>query len=89
MRSSCFPPIQDGDGIGFGTVMGPYFDDNDLTPFFPSNTVLHFGSAHAAGVNAVFADGSVRGFSYDIDVVVFNALGSRNGEEAIPEDGSI
>jgi prepilin-type N-terminal cleavage/methylation domain-containing protein/prepilin-type processing-associated H-X9-DG protein len=89
MRSSCFTPVQDGDAIGFSTLMGPYFDDEDSTPFFGTNTIQHFGSAHTAGINAVFADGSVRGFSYDIDVVVFNAMGSRNGEETVPEDASI
>jgi prepilin-type processing-associated H-X9-DG protein len=45
--------------------------------------VLHFGSPHSGGVNAVFADGSVRTISYDITSVIFNSLGTRNGEETI------
>jgi prepilin-type N-terminal cleavage/methylation domain-containing protein/prepilin-type processing-associated H-X9-DG protein len=35
------------------------------------------GSAHPAGVNALFADGSVRGVHYDIDLTLFNHLGDR------------
>jgi type II secretory pathway pseudopilin PulG len=35
------------------------------------------GSAHAAGFNSVFADGSVRPVSYAIDMEAFNRLGHR------------
>jgi prepilin-type processing-associated H-X9-DG protein len=38
-------------------------------------------SYHSGGVNAARADGSVASISDDIDVEVYNALGSRNGEE--------
>jgi prepilin-type processing-associated H-X9-DG protein len=41
------------------------------------------GSAHAAGVNAVFADGSVRSMGYDIDAETFNCLGHREDGQAI------
>ncbi len=34
-----------------------------------------FGSAHPAGINAVFGDGSVHNIKYGIDPDVFNALG--------------
>ncbi len=37
-----------------------------------------FGSAHPAGINAVFADGSVHNIKYGIDPQVFNALGNIN-----------
>lgn len=37
----------------------------------------HFGSPHPGSFNAVFADGHVTSIDYDIDLVVFNALGSR------------
>lgn len=37
----------------------------------------HFGSAHTAGFNCCFADGHVRSIPYDIDLIVFNALGDR------------
>ncbi len=41
-----------------------------------------FGSAHPAGINTVFADGSVHNVKYGIDPDVFNALGKR-------DDGSV
>jgi prepilin-type N-terminal cleavage/methylation domain-containing protein/prepilin-type processing-associated H-X9-DG protein len=37
-----------------------------------------FGSAHPAGINAVFADGSVHLVRYGIDADVFNALANRD-----------
>ncbi len=37
-----------------------------------------FGSAHSAVFNAVFADGHVESIDYDIDLVIFNALGHRS-----------
>jgi len=88
MRSSCFLPVQDADSIGWDATFTRYFDDVDSSEsrFAVTNTIQHYGSAHTSGINAVFADGSVRSFNYDIDVVVFNALGSRNGDEQIPAD---
>jgi prepilin-type N-terminal cleavage/methylation domain-containing protein len=38
----------------------------------------YFGSAHPAGINAVFADGSVHNIKYGIDPQTFNALGNMN-----------
>jgi prepilin-type processing-associated H-X9-DG protein len=86
LRSTCFPPIQDGDGIGWSSFLKNYFDDDPGTPFALSN-VFHFGSAHPGGINAVFADGSCHTISYDIDPVVFNAYGTRNGNETVSSDG--
>jgi prepilin-type N-terminal cleavage/methylation domain-containing protein/prepilin-type processing-associated H-X9-DG protein len=40
--------------------------------------VSFFGSAHPAGMNALFADGSVHNVKYGIDPQVFNALGARD-----------
>jgi prepilin-type N-terminal cleavage/methylation domain-containing protein len=39
---------------------------------------ITFGSAHSAGIQSVFGDGSVHTISYDIDRDVFNKLGNRN-----------
>jgi len=36
-----------------------------------------FGSSHPTGFNAVFADGSVRGITWNIDVTMFHRLGQR------------
>jgi prepilin-type N-terminal cleavage/methylation domain-containing protein len=44
-----------------------------------------FGSAHAAGMNAGFADASVRTLQYDIDIEVFNYLGHRSDDQTISE----
>jgi hypothetical protein len=41
-------------------------------------TSMQFGSAHPAGINAVFADGSVHNVKYGIDPEVFNSLGNMN-----------
>ena len=42
-----------------------------------------FGSAHASGMNAGFADASVRHLSYSIDRELFNKLANRSDEEPI------
>jgi prepilin-type N-terminal cleavage/methylation domain-containing protein/prepilin-type processing-associated H-X9-DG protein len=45
-----------------------------------------FGSAHSAGVNSVFADGSVRMINYAIDLATFNALGTSDGGEIVADN---
>jgi prepilin-type processing-associated H-X9-DG protein len=85
MRSTCFPPISDGDGMGFDPVLGRMFSDRGF-PFGGAWNIFHFGSAHPGGINAAFADGSIHQIGFDIDVVVFNSLGTRNGEENVPND---
>jgi hypothetical protein len=44
---------------------------------------IDFGSAHASGVMGVMCDGSVRSFSYTIDVVVWRAIGNREDGTAV------
>jgi len=46
---------------------------------------MTFGSAHSAGIQAVFGDNSVRTVSYDIDRKVFNHLGNRNDGQVVDE----
>jgi len=78
MRLSCIPPLNDS------AVNPPFTGSMGEPP--GSNGVwetLLLGSAHAGGINTVFADGSVRTINYDINVFVLNALGTRNGEETI------
>lgn len=78
MRCSCVPPLNDsevnlpftgqiGDPVGQGGVW----------------ELLMLGSAHPGAFNTVFADGSVHGISYDIDVFLLNAIGTRSGEEVV------
>ncbi len=42
-----------------------------------------FGSSHSGKFNAVFADGSVRSISYDIDETIFSYLGDINDGNVI------
>ena len=82
LRSTCYQPLSDSDSIGWASLLKNYFDDDPATQFALSN-VFHFGSAHPAGINAVYADGSVHFIAFDIDVLVFNSLGTRNGDETL------
>jgi hypothetical protein len=72
-RSTCFQPIADSDPIG-------YVDANIIGP---TKDAWYFGSSHTAVFNTVFADGSVHPIRYDIDVVVFKSMGTRNGDETV------
>jgi len=85
MRSACFVPVSDSDPIGWQSNVQNYFADGfQVTgPFMGLYNVLHFGSAHTSGINAVFADGSVHAISYDVDVEVFNGLATRDGGESL------
>ena len=72
MRSTGIPPLQDGS-------TDQLTDPNGQPPQGTAWWEFHFGSAHPGGINVVFADGSVRSISYDINLDVFNAIGTRNG----------
>jgi prepilin-type N-terminal cleavage/methylation domain-containing protein/prepilin-type processing-associated H-X9-DG protein len=76
MRLTGLPPLSDSDGFCFNTPPTTlrYCTGNNAE-------VLLFGSAHSSGINSVFADGSVHHIRYDIDRILFNQLGTRNGEE--------
>ena len=75
MRCTCVKPLSD-------SQVAPLLTGNvgETAPHYTFN----LGSAHSGGFNAVFADGSVRTLKYDIDVVLLNALGTRNGTSAGP-----
>jgi prepilin-type N-terminal cleavage/methylation domain-containing protein/prepilin-type processing-associated H-X9-DG protein len=75
MRSTCLQPISDSDAICYGGQAAAACAGTTDTYFF--------GSAHPTGINAVFADGSVHQIGFEVDVVVFNNLGSRNGDEIV------
>lgn len=59
--------------------------DIEQTRQAPAGFGFHFGSSHPAGFNAVFADGHVTNINYDIDLVVFNAMGDR--QDGLVVDG--
>jgi prepilin-type N-terminal cleavage/methylation domain-containing protein len=87
MRSTCFPPIHDADPIGWDPNLARYFGDGPFTsPFGGFTNVLHFGSPHIAGIQVVFADGSVRTIGFDVNVVVFNSLATRSEGETLSND---
>jgi prepilin-type N-terminal cleavage/methylation domain-containing protein len=77
MRCSCIQPLND-------SALNPEFTGNsDQGPPCPGGKceAMLMGSSHPGGINAVFADGAVHSISYDIDVILLNALGTRNGGE--------
>jgi prepilin-type processing-associated H-X9-DG protein len=79
VRSTGFQPISDSDqSICFNpnVNISKYCTGQDADVFF-------FGSAHPGGVNAAFADASVHQIAFDVDILIFNALGSRNGQETV------
>ena len=64
---------QDSDGIAYANP----------GMFIGGGHNYFFGSAHPAGFHMSMADGSVRNVTYEIDPTVFNALGTRNGDETV------
>lgn len=74
IRSTCFQPLQDSDGYQFQSLGAADIFGHD-------KDILYFGSAHPGGFHGIFADGSIQTLSYDIDVVLFNALATRAGGE--------
>jgi prepilin-type N-terminal cleavage/methylation domain-containing protein len=78
MRCTCIPPLND-------SSVNPPFTGNMGGPpgeFGVWETML-LGSSHTSGFNSLFTDGSVRGMNFDIDVILLNALGTRNGDETV------
>jgi prepilin-type N-terminal cleavage/methylation domain-containing protein/prepilin-type processing-associated H-X9-DG protein len=53
----------------------------------PENGFAGFGSSHPAGLNIVFADGSVRHLTFTVDPVVFSRLGTRADGKVIDAGG--
>jgi prepilin-type processing-associated H-X9-DG protein len=66
---------------GSGPVRDPEISSTSKFPPAPQDQPQEFrlfGSAHAAGVNMAFMDGSVHSFSYDVDKVMWGRLFSGN-----------
>ena len=78
MRCSCVPPLPDSSTHPEFT--NPWSSPAEGGPVWET---LMFGSAHTAGFNMVFADGAVHGLNYEIDIFLFNRLGTRNGDETV------
>ncbi|QDU89093.1 hypothetical protein Pla175_24790 [Pirellulimonas nuda] len=71
VRLTCTGPAPDG-------ALPQLMADSDSKGL--DNQAYLFGSAHSGVLNAAFADGSVRSIAFDIDLYVFNSLGTRDGE---------
>ena len=76
MRSTGIQPRADNDTLCFTPATSRFCTGQGSEVFF-------FGSAHANGINAVFADAAARPISYDVDGILFNSIGTRNGEETV------
>ncbi len=78
VRFTGFQPISDSDPSCFTT-------DSNIHKRCTGEgqDVFFFGSAHRGGVNSVFADGAVHFISFDVDSIVFNSIGTRNGDELV------
>ncbi len=75
MRYTAFRPFPDQEVTAPNQGTAP--DGNDVG--------FHFGSAHPAGINCVFGDGSVKLISYNIDATVFNNVGHRQDGNPLPQ----
>ncbi len=76
------PRSDDNEGYTAGNDWDTMRDANspparDTRAATPENGFANFGAAHPAGLNVVFADGSVRFVLYAIDPVTFARLGNR------------
>lgn len=81
VRFTGVPPISDNDqGVCWNSNSGI---QRTCIGFGGTIPVLFFGSAHSGGVNSTFADASCHFISFDIDHLVFNAMGTRAGQEII------
>ncbi len=79
IRSTALQPRPDNDAICYAPTTDQFCTGEAKDVFF-------FGSAHVSGINAVFADASAHSISYDIDGILFNNLGTRNGAETVDHD---
>jgi prepilin-type N-terminal cleavage/methylation domain-containing protein/prepilin-type processing-associated H-X9-DG protein len=71
--------------IGHDNTLGDRPNVPPSTPRTLSCNDLFFGSYHPGGVNFALGDGSVRFLPDDIDIKLYLAMGSRNGDEAVSE----
>lgn len=76
------------DGWDIDTVRLTYCQPTqDSTKFIAGNgTTVTPGSAHAGGINAVFADGSVTAITFEVDLETFNRMAHRADGEVVDQD---
>lgn len=73
VRSCMFAPQSDSSGDEAAAIAANS----------PVKENFQFGSAHSGGINALFADGSVRGIGFDVNVETFNFLGHREDGQTV------
>jgi prepilin-type N-terminal cleavage/methylation domain-containing protein/prepilin-type processing-associated H-X9-DG protein len=72
--------------IGHDNNLGDRPNVPSTTPRTLSCNDLFFGSFHPGGVNFALGDGSVRFLPDDLDLKLYLAMGSRNGDEAVGDE---
>ena len=74
------------EGWDSDTIRGTNFDYGSDAPVpAGSSGGYAFGAAHQSGMNAVWADGSVRPVGYEVDGDVFNDFADRrDGKTVVP-----
>ena len=77
-------PAQPADVKSFITPLGPYNWKNDLGG--QKYGQFGFRSMHPGGANFCFGDGSVRFLKDSINLIVYNGLGTKAGNEIISSD---
>ena len=81
IRFTGVPPISDADsGICNNSNVAIRRSCEGVGGSIP---VIWFGSAHPSGINTTFADASGHFLSFDIDHLVFNALGTRDFGDSV------
>jgi prepilin-type N-terminal cleavage/methylation domain-containing protein/prepilin-type processing-associated H-X9-DG protein len=87
IRYTWWSPLADGDNVQgvqqlplspLGVARAPATNSAALVQF------QSFGSPHPGGLQIALCDGSVSTIAFDIDRLVFSALGSRDGGETAP-----
>jgi prepilin-type processing-associated H-X9-DG protein len=69
------------------TIVRPRSDSEGNPPSGDSTETENYllGSAHPGGINVLFADGSVSGVGFDVDLETLNRLGHRADGETITQ----
>ena len=77
----------DFDGLR-STLVQPRSDSQEPAAGRHATDVLNyvFGSAHPGGINALFADGSVTGINFDVDLETFNRSGKPPDGETMTQE---
>lgn len=87
VRYALWPPLPDAPrGVVYSSSKGSYNSGSDQTEFDSTGQLAiadGFGSSHLLGLNALFADGSVRHLRYTIKQLVFQQLSWRNDGSAM------